>query len=146
MNENSFYWWFWKNIDYIKITSTERAGQHGHHWCSRAVVVHLQSLFINHVCDDIHWESGWAPGGGDGGRRESPTRAPTVCIVLTEEKDRSKEGVFDILNHRDKRWILHVWASKCLFSIQRVFLKVNQGAWDHPNGRKSFNDTEELQQ
>lgn len=30
-SERSFYWWFWKNIDYIKISSSERAGQHGRH-------------------------------------------------------------------------------------------------------------------
>lgn len=32
VNEKIFfyYWWFWKNLDYIQTTSTEWAVHHGH--------------------------------------------------------------------------------------------------------------------
>lgn len=48
VNENNLLLVFLGNLNYIQITSTEGAGHHGHHWCSRVTI-----RFINHVCEDI---------------------------------------------------------------------------------------------
>lgn len=92
VNEKSFYWWFWKNIDYIKTAGAERAGRRGRRRCSKgAVLVQVQSLFINQVWDHVQ------PGErtSTAGRRQEKGAGGEVCIVLTEEKDGGKE---------DPRW------------------------------------------
>lgn len=88
VNEKSFYWWFWKNIDYIKTASAERAGRRGRRRCSRAVLVQVQSLFVNQVWDHVQPGERTSTAGGDGGRKGA---GGEVCIVLTEEKDGGEE-------------------------------------------------------